>query len=246
MKYDLIFSMGEACSCSELIRLNNYQDFSYPFDWVAGLTFLERAKILADDFKNFINKEDLIKLDEKNNFNNCFIYKNKVNNIFFNHDFYVDIPFDEMYITVKEKYKRRIKRLLEKIEKSKNILMVYIETPLKVHEKIENKDILEGFSIIKSKYPDKNINLLYCTNSKEEKTEYINDNVKRVYCFYKDLKAIEDHIPDFKILKKILKKYKFKMSFKKKIKIFLINLIPFSEIRKYLKKKYHIGFIGYA
>ena len=47
MKYDLIFSMGEACSCSEAIRRLNYQDFSYPFDWVANLTFLERNIMLG-------------------------------------------------------------------------------------------------------------------------------------------------------------------------------------------------------
>lgn len=32
IKYDLIFSMGEACSCSDLIRSINYQNYSYPFD----------------------------------------------------------------------------------------------------------------------------------------------------------------------------------------------------------------------
>ena len=135
----------------------------------------------------------------------------------------------------------RINRLLEKIKEANNVLIVYLEVPYTVHNKIENKDILEGFNIIKEKYPNKNINILYFTNSKEEKIEYLNSNIKRVYCFYKNLEATEDIIPKFKMLKKILKKYKFKMSLKKKIKIFLANSIPFRGIRKHFKKKYHVG-----
>jgi hypothetical protein len=35
-KYDLIFSIGAACLASSSIRRNKLQDFSYPFDWLAG------------------------------------------------------------------------------------------------------------------------------------------------------------------------------------------------------------------
>ena len=243
MKYDLIFSMGEACSCSELIRLNNYQDFSYPFDWVAGLTFLERAKILANDFKDFINKEDLVKLEEKNNLENCFIYRNKTNNIYFYHDFYDNVDFDEMYIKVKEKYDRRINRLINNIKKSKNILIIYLETPIKNHDKIEDSDILAGYNIIKNKYPNKNIKLIYFTNSKEEKTINITKNITRYYFYYKFDEAKEDFIPNFKLLtRKIIKDgYRFKMTFGRRLQIFFAKSIPFKAVRKHFKKKYHVG-----
>ena len=240
MKYDLIFSIGEACSCSSLIRSLNYQNYSYPFDWIAGCSFKERCKILANDFKDFINKEDLEYLQQVSITNND-VYKDKYNNIVFNHDFTTGIPFDEMYVKVKEKYDRRINRLLKNIEYAKNILLVYLETPTKNHGFIEDKELIDGMNILKEKYPNKNINLLYFTNSKDKKNIDITKDIKRVYLYYKDEKAKENYIPKYKYLQKILKKYKFKMSLKRKLQILLINSIPFRGVRKHYRKKYHIN-----
>lgn len=38
-KYDLIFSIGEACSCAEVLRESRLRFYSYPFDWLYGSTF---------------------------------------------------------------------------------------------------------------------------------------------------------------------------------------------------------------
>ena len=59
-KYDLIFSIGEACSCTEMLRKCRLQFYSYPFDWLFGSTFLNRIKMLCDDMKTFINKEETV------------------------------------------------------------------------------------------------------------------------------------------------------------------------------------------
>ena len=241
MKYDLIFSMGEACSCSELIRSLNYQNYSYPFDWIAGCTFLERSKILINEFKDFINKEDLEFLQFASITNND-VYKNKSNNLVFNHDFTSGVDFNEMYIKVKEKYNRRINRLLENIKNSQNILILYLETPIKNHPYINDNEIIEGFNLIKQKYPNKNIDLLYFTNLKDKKIVNLNNNIKRIYLYYKKDNAIEDYAPSFKYLQKILRKYKFKMMLKRKIQIFISKIIPFKPLRKKYRKKYHIQY----
>lgn len=38
-KYDLIFSVGEARSCAEVLRESRLRFYSYPFDWLYGSTF---------------------------------------------------------------------------------------------------------------------------------------------------------------------------------------------------------------
>ena len=85
-KFDLIFSLGEACSCTEVLRRNYLQIYSYPFDWLFGSNFIKRCDILASKFKNFIEKEDLKYSHEEQNIN-CIAYYNQSNDITFNHDF---------------------------------------------------------------------------------------------------------------------------------------------------------------
>lgn len=162
-KFDFIFSMGEACSCTSILRSLKLQNFSYPFDWLYGASFYERCKILASNFESFINKNDLTFLSVTKSIN-CSAYHNNFNNITFNHDFNKDIPFDEMYELVKQKYDRRTKRLFENIEKANSVLMVFIETPESKHLNIQDQEIIDGFNLIKNKYPTKDINLLYFTN----------------------------------------------------------------------------------
>lgn len=62
-KYDLILSIGEACSCTQALRKSNLQIFSYPFDWLFGASFetevlSESIKILTADYKMLDEKID--------------------------------------------------------------------------------------------------------------------------------------------------------------------------------------------
>lgn len=118
---------------------------------------------MASEFKDFIRKEDLEFSYEERSIK-CYAYHNKLNGITFNHDFLKTLEFDEAYPLVKEKYDRRIKRLLEKIRNSNSVLAVYLEAPTTNHSEISNQEILQGYSILKEKFGDK-INLLYIKNS---------------------------------------------------------------------------------
>lgn len=165
-KYDFVFSIGEACSCTQVLRQQGLQNASYPFDWLFGSTLVKRCEILANEFKDFIRKEDLEFSYEERSVK-CYAYHNKLNGITFNHDFLKSLEFDEAYPLVKEKYDRRIKRLLKRIENSNSVLVVYLESPITNHPDISNEEILQGYSILKEKFGDK-INLLYIKNSKQE------------------------------------------------------------------------------
>ena len=161
-EYDFVFGIGEACSCSSTLRSNGLQFESYPLDWLFGGDFKTRTDILINEFKDFINKEDLIKVGERENPLPCDIYKNQRNKIVFNHDFALHKDLNETYPKVKEKYDRRIKRLYNNIDKAKDILIVYIGTPSRTIKTLKLIPVIKRcYSNIKAKFPNKNIKLLY-------------------------------------------------------------------------------------
>lgn len=240
-EYDLIFSLGEACSCATALKDANLRLASYPFDWMFGSDFLNRCKMLASKFERFIEKEDLEFSFEARSIK-CNAYYNNYNNIVFNHDFLKDLPFDEAYKLVREKYDRRIQRLLNDIEKSKRVLVLYIETPVKDHILVEDKIILDGFNILREKFGNK-IELLYVKNSTVEDVTNLTDGITVITCDYKDYSSDLDYNVNLRVLKNVLKPYKMRLPMFYKIKRvllkFLINFVPIKAKRRELRKRYH-------
>ena len=126
--YDLFFSIGEACLCSQALRSNTLQLSSYPMDWMAGADFVERCKILASDFARYIDIQDLSYQCAVRS-HTCDAYYNAYNRLTFNHDFPKGESLEDSYPAVKAKYERRIARLLQRIRSSEKVMMVYIEVP---------------------------------------------------------------------------------------------------------------------
>lgn len=244
-KYDLIFSLGEACSCSELLRKNGLQIKAYPFDWLFGSDFVGRCKILAERLASFIEKKDLEFSFEERNIH-CKAYHNKLTDLTFNHDFHKDIPFEEMYPQVKEKYERRITRLLKEIENAQKILIVYLETPITNHAKIEEKDIVAGFAYIQQAYAGKDIHLMYIRNERNSvlQEKQLTKDIKLISCDYKAGPPQLDYVVCFSTLDKILKNYRLNLPLTKKLKISCLRLtarlIPNKQMRKNVRKKWHI------
>lgn len=238
----------EACSCTQSLRKYNLQIRSFPFDWLYGSNFLGRCQILTQQFNRFIEQRDLkdINTFDGGKSNPCKVYYNSYNDITFNHDFPMGESFENSYPTIKEKYDRRIKRLLENIKTSKNILVVFMETPTKGHPLIENNIILEGYDIIQKAFPNTNVDLIYLQNSKTQTTQDVLN--KHVYKFILNYKLTQNDAPDYAVdvskLKCIFTKYKLNLPYTfflmKKIQKILIGLIPLKQKRFQLRKKYHI------
>lgn len=126
--YDLVFGVGGACSCSWALRNSNLQFASYPFDWVARVDLKGRSQIIADDFKNWLLKDQLWFEEGTASYNND-IYHNRKTGIGFNHDFPKGVSLDDSFDSVQEKYRRRIDRLFAHIRRSKRVLIVWIGFP---------------------------------------------------------------------------------------------------------------------
>ena len=52
--YDLVFSLGQLCACSQALRTANLQFASYPLDWVGGSPIEVCASLVASRFENHI------------------------------------------------------------------------------------------------------------------------------------------------------------------------------------------------
>lgn len=164
--YDLIMSIGALCFCSENLRQHNLQAYSYPFDWLFGSTFSGRVKIVASKFENFLREEDL-EFSHVEDRVSCDAYKNTFNGLGFNHDFPANVPLNESFNAVKEKYDRRINRLINLINESKNILFVYIEGPGQSVATETNEALIAAQKELQKAFPNTRCDILYLEHNKE-------------------------------------------------------------------------------
>ena len=102
---------------------------SGPFDWLTNVNDIkDRLKIILNDFDNFLNLEDLKFLPKDPNvFNDeaCDYYENLRNGFYYYHDFHKNVPLEEAFPQVKEKYDRRIRRFMYNLKTKKKVLLVW-------------------------------------------------------------------------------------------------------------------------
>ncbi len=155
-KYDLIFSIGEDCACSDYLRRNNLQIASYPFDWLTAAPFESRIHLLVNDFKDFLNIEDMKILPRSINpiaDTHCDYYENTRTKLYFMHDFPIGLPIEETFNEVKAKYSRRIVRLISQIEKANEVLIVWHGR----QNLLDDEQILIAYDAIIKRFPCKKI-----------------------------------------------------------------------------------------
>jgi len=126
-RYDVAFSLGAACACSSALRCAKLQFGSFPLDWIAGSTVVQRAALVASRFDGWLDKDDFA-YDGKNQINGLGIFKNRRTGFTHLHDF-SDGPIDDSYAKVVKKYKRRESRLFSLCDCARRILCVYISRP---------------------------------------------------------------------------------------------------------------------
>lgn len=211
-QYDCIFSLGEACLCATILSKLGLRHFSSPFDWMYGATFEERMNILLNDFENFLNKEDLSFVGQRDNPEPCDIYFNNRTKICLNHDFPLNVPLEKSFSNIKKKYDRRISRLLNTIKKSKNVLIVFMELP--DSDKKASIDTLKDLmKKINNKFSDTKIDILYIKHNEDMAdgifdSEIINDNITIGYCFNRDKNASVNYTGNFNNVKMLFSEIK--------------------------------------
>ena len=247
-KYDIVFSIGEACLCAGILSKLELRTFSSPFDWVSGAVLEERIQILLNDFANFLNQEDLEKTGQRDMPEPWDIYLNHRNQITFNHDFPLNGSLEKDYPEVKAKYDHRIKKLFSEIEASKNVLMVYMELPTTEH-KLARSTLQELVNLVNEKFKDTKIDLLYIAHDEnmpegKGECEQVSDNLFIGKCFNRKRESDKDYNGNLKNAKLVLegisckKKlldwclYKLFKALKKIGKIFYVKKLKHGEVYK--------------
>jgi len=187
--YDFIFSLGYACAVTQALRDIGLQRGSYPFDWIGSGSPLMGARMVANDFFDWFNREDLRLWDVR--FEGGFIarvYKNMRTGFGFSHEFSNAEPIEMTYDAVKEKYDRRIARFREKMAVSKRILAIYLEVSRKA--RTLDADLVETRRILCEKYPHAEIDLLYIYEDETCKTAEVvssSDGITVVKAHYRTM-----------------------------------------------------------
>lgn len=184
-KFDLIVSLGADCQTSYQLRKNFLQIKSYPLDWLYSNETNLIAMLAKDNFKDFLNKDYLvITSHEANGDLHISNTKYQINLI---HDFKGD-KIENDYETNKEKYTRRINRLLRDIQNSNKILLVYLS------RNANNEEIKNLHSTFKEKYPTKNFYLYWIYPSKQDEIiqEEIDSKIFKIYLNNIDLEKDEN------------------------------------------------------
>ena len=246
-KYDFIFSLGAACSCTQMLRKAQLQFASYPLDWLFGSDLAGRIDIVASRFERFLEIDDLSYVYSERSIS-CDAYHNEFNDLTFNHDFESGKELKETYPAVKEKYDRRIKRLLDRIEAAQTVLGVFVETPDSGKSKYTAQDLREIRTKLNKAFPNKRFDLLYVSPDTalehgEIVTELSENGVDWVVSEYRYKKPdVPSYAVDHRVIVKILKKYKLNLPLSFRLKRLcqrlMIRLIPIRSVRKKLKQKY--------
>lgn len=167
--YDLAFGLGYSCGASQALRDAGLQFASFPLDWVGSPGIVRSAEIVAADFAHWLDREALELVDVRHGSGfNTRIYRNRLTGIGFSHEFGDFQTFDESYPKVVEMYERRISRLRSLLEKSRRVLLVYLELPFRA--RAEEVELARARDLLSARYPDVRFDLLYVYEEPSSKT----------------------------------------------------------------------------
>jgi hypothetical protein len=156
---------------------------SYPFDWLGNCSigFCGTVDFICSGWEGFLKKEDLVFVYE---YQDIAAYKSVSTNVVFNHDFKKDIPFEEQFASVKEKYNRRVKRLLDNIRASKRILLVYIECLGDYSNSISIGSLKDSLQKLNDTFPGTSFSITYICNNEDRLNNDKYDFKNKIYYKY--------------------------------------------------------------
>ena len=251
-KFDFVVSIGEDCACTSYLRRCKLQHNSYPFDWLTNASLGSRIDLIIDNFLDFFNIEDFKELKKKANNHNDKVfdlYENIKNGFYFYHDFPANIPLEQAYVSVKEKYERRIRRFYKEIGDANKILFIWLS-----HSKqhTEQEIVLE-YKKLKEKFELKEIFLLIIENSQSKSIKVL-ENAHILMISQDTISDDKKHHYDQTMGNKtnnlrIFRQIKLNLTFEEKVKklsfsicVALTNLIFVKRVRTIAKGKLNKAF----
>lgn len=206
--YDLAFSLGFSCGASQALRAAGMQFASYPLDWVGSPDIVSSARVIADDFRNWLEADDLKLWDVRHGTGFCTrIYRNERTGFGFSHEFSDFERFETSYPKVKAMYERRAERFLAHLRESRRILAVYVELPIRSCPTEEA--LVQARSLIRAKARQAEVDLVcfyVAPGSKKPEVKIVDDGVTLVGVDYRKFDGGEiSHFLEVGMLTRFLK-----------------------------------------
>ena len=126
-KYDLIFSFGLTCACSQTLRAAGLQYTSFPYDWIGCEDIRAKVDFLCDGFPNMLDAETFHVSDANALKRPCWTGPH---GLLFPHDLRVGVPLEEQFPDFRAKYARRFERLSRLLGSARRTLAVCIDNKL--------------------------------------------------------------------------------------------------------------------
>ena len=158
--YDLMFSIGFSCGASQALRAAGLQFASLPLDWVGSPDPVAGAKLIAEDFAGWFEREDFTLVDVRHGSGFCTrAYLNRRTQIGYSHEFSDFEPFEKTFPQVKQMYDRCTARFIELMSGAKSACAVFLERPTR--ERIADEELVEARRLITARYPGLHLELIY-------------------------------------------------------------------------------------
>ena len=177
--FDYVVPLGYNCTPTNAIRDAKLRASSFPFDW--NYTSMEKiVECFTNEFRTFFLRKNFLRakwytgkpayeysnqthLDDSENAKIIYVHDGSYKEL---------IKNDKIYLKNKEKYERRIKRLLDIMNSGKRILFIRYESCKNDYQQLIN--IMELKDIIKSKYPKCNFKIYIFTNTTNKRLVGLN------------------------------------------------------------------------
>lgn len=163
--YNHYISLGNNCLTAFILKDSELRKFSGPFDWIGGPGLELRFKFISNKFDHWLDFDDLEFTDiTPPPGENTIPVFNKRLGLNIRHDFNKSDngSYEQEYLAVTAKYKRRQDRFYRVVENS-NTLLLYIEHYLDSYEYENNiEEILSNLTKITKQTKAKKFDLLLC------------------------------------------------------------------------------------
>lgn len=167
MKERHIVAFGTDCLLPLQLRTMGLHKESMPLDWCRYMgnkkTVLEEnINITCNNFLDLFNKEYIEVRDPTNEVDHGILLYNTKLDFRFKHELFEGQDFDTEYPKILEKYNRRIKRFLNALNSTEEVIIVHMSyEPMVLTEKI----VLNCYKKLKKAFPKSNIKFLIFANN---------------------------------------------------------------------------------
>ncbi|MFA6263010.1 MAG: DUF1796 family putative cysteine peptidase [Candidatus Babeliales bacterium] len=168
----IFISLGFNCECAYQLSKRNLHGAFFPLDWVKTKNFDLICSMIENDFRNFLDKTNLIIQDKP--CGSCAVVVDKKYMVEFLHDFPLDQKFESSYEVVKEKYGRRIARFCNALTTRQHVYFFR-------RKNITRAQAIKFCTLIRQKAPGLQFTLIALHNTDEYKRSW---NIKNIINFF--------------------------------------------------------------